>query len=232
MTIAVRRAADRGHFDHGWLDTFHTFSFGDYHDPEHVRFRSLRVLNEDVVAPGTGFDMHPHRDMEILTLVTSGALRHEDSMGNGGVIRPGDVQRMSAGTGVMHSEWNASETEPVHLFQVWILPERTGLAPGYEQITPPAAPAGTLRRVASREPGPGEVTIHQDASVHLATLGKGQSVEHALAPGRGAWIQVAAGSLVVDGTPLSAGDGIAVEAKPRVRIEAKEPASLLLFDLA
>jgi redox-sensitive bicupin YhaK (pirin superfamily) len=232
MTSAVRRAADRGHFDHGWLDTFHTFSFGDYHDPEHVRFRSLRVLNEDVVAPGEGFGMHPHKDMEILTFVLEGALRHEDSMGNGGVIRPGDVQRMSAGTGVMHSERNASEKDPVHLLQVWILPERTGLAPGYEQVALPAAPAGTLRRVASRKPGPGEVTIHQDASVHLGTLRKGESVEHALAPGRGAWIQVASGSVVVDGTPLAAGDGVAVEDKPRIRIESPKGAQVLLFDMA
>jgi hypothetical protein len=231
--ITVRRSSERGHFDHGWLDTFHTFSFADYHDPRHMRFRSLRVLNEDVVQPGEGFGEHPHRDMEILTFVLSGALRHGDDMGNGSVIRPGDVQRMSAGTGVVHSEWNASEKEPVHLFQVWILPEKAGLPPGYEETkVPPAESKGRLRRVASRRPGKGEVTIHQDASAYIAALGKGEAVEHHLAPGRGAWIQVAAGSVLVEGTTLTAGDGAAVEGVPRVRIEAPEAASLLLFDLA
>jgi hypothetical protein len=231
--MTVRKAADRGHFDHGWLDTFHTFSFGDYHDPGHVRFRSLRVLNEDVVQAGAGFDMHPHKDMEILTFVLEGALRHEDSMGNGDVIRPGDVQRMSAGTGVMHSEWNASEKEPVHLLQVWILPEKSGLAPGYEQITLSAgAASGGLRRVASRKPGKGEVTVHQDAAVYTGSLRRGEAVEHALAPGRGAWVQVASGSVVVDGTPLAAGDGAAVEGVERIRIETPKEGSVLLFDMA
>ena len=231
--ITVRRAADRGHFDHGWLDTYHTFSFADYHDPAHMRFRTLRVLNDDVVQGGGGFDRHPHRDMEILTFVLEGGLRHEDSMGNGSVIRPGDVQRMSAGTGVLHAEWNASEKERVRLLQVWILPEKNGLAPGYEQTTVPAAATrGRLARVASRKPGKGEVRIHQDAAVYRASLGEGEAVEHALAPGRGAWIQVASGSLLVNGTPLAAGDGAAVEGEARIRIEGAKPAEVLLFDLA
>jgi len=229
--ITTRPSADRGRFDHGWLDTFHTFSFADYHDPAHVRFRTLRVLNEDFVAPGRGFGRHPHRDMEILTVVLSGALRHEDSMGNGSIIRPGEIQRMTAGTGVFHSEVNASEVEPVHLLQIWILPERAGLEPGYEQIAVPGGGAAGLRRVAAREPGPGEVRIHQDASVHEGRLAAGASAEHRLAPGRGAWVQVAAGSLDLDGTRLGAGDGAAVEDVERLRITAAEDAHFLLFDL-
>jgi redox-sensitive bicupin YhaK (pirin superfamily) len=231
--IAVRPSADRGHLDHGWLDTFHTFSFGDYHDPEHVRFRTLRVLNEDFVAGGEGFGMHPHRDMESVTVVLEGALRHEDSMGNGSVIRPGDVQRMSAGTGVLHSEANDSPSKRVHLLQIWILPERQGLRPGYEQVAlPEGATKGRLLRIASRKPGPGEVTIHQDASIHRADLAAGESVEHRLAEGRGAWVQVFAGSVEVGGIALRAGDGAAVEDEELVRIASAKGGSFLLFDLA
>jgi redox-sensitive bicupin YhaK (pirin superfamily) len=231
--ISIRRAADRGHFDHGWLDTFHTFSFADYHDPAHMRFRTLRVLNEDFVAGGEGFGMHPHRDMEIVTFVLEGALRHEDSMGNGSVIRPGDVQRMSAGTGVLHSEQNDSPKKRVHLLQIWILPEKQGLAPGYEQVALPAGAArGKLLRIASRHPGKGEVTIHQDAAIYTAELGKGESVAHPLAKGRAAWIQVTAGSVTVDGTPLGAGDGASVENVESLKVESRGGGNFLLFDVA
>ncbi len=230
--ITVRRSGDRGHFDHGWLDTYHSFSFADYHDPAHVRFRTLRVLNEDFVAGGEGFGMHPHRDMEILTFVLEGALRHEDSMGNGSVIRPGDVQRMSAGTGVLHSEANASEKDRVHLLQVWILPERTGLPPGYEQISlPTAASRGRLLRVASREPGPGEVAIHQDAAIFRSDLPPGAVVEHRPAKGRGAWIQAYAGAIEVNGVPLAAGDGASAEDEEVLRIGSPRGGAFLLFDL-
>jgi redox-sensitive bicupin YhaK (pirin superfamily) len=231
--IRVRRSAERGHFDHGWLDTFHTFSFADYHDPAHERFRSLRVLNEDRVAAGKGFGMHPHRDMEILTVVLSGALRHEDSMGNGSVIRPGEIQRMSAGTGVLHSEWNASDAEPVHLLQIWIRPERIGLPPGYEEAgVPPAETRGRLRRIAARRAAEGEVTIHQDAAVYAADLRGGEAVEHSLAPGRAAWVQVSSGEVEVGGERLAAGDGAAIEGVAAVRLEAARAGTLLLFDLA
>jgi hypothetical protein len=230
--LTLRPSAERGHFDFGWLDTRHTFSFGDYDDPKWRGFRTLRVINEDVVQPGRGFDTHPHRDMEILTFVLSGALRHEDSMGNGSVIRPGDVQRMSAGTGVTHSEWNASETEPVHLLQVWILPERRGLEPGYEQVSLPAeSTRGRLRRLASRRPGKDEVTIHQDAAVHAASLGTSERVEHPLAAGRHAWIQVARGKVVANGRTLSAGDGLGISGEPSVEVESPKGAEFLLFDL-
>ncbi len=230
--ITLRRSDDRGRFDHGWLDTRHTFSFADYRDPAHDRFRTLRVINEDVVAPGEGFGMHPHRDMEILTVVLSGSLRHEDSMGNGSVIRPGEIQRMSAGTGVLHSEFNASADEPVHLLQIWILPERRGLEPGYEQVAIPQGGEGGLRRIASRRPGAGEVAIHQDAEVLEGRLAAGAAAEHRLSPGRGAWIQVASGSILLDGVLLRAGDGASREEPGTIRVEAAEDSHLLLFDLA
>ncbi|HEX9506769.1 MAG TPA: pirin family protein, partial [Myxococcales bacterium] len=172
--MQIRRSRERGHFDHGWLNTYHTFSFGDYYDPEHEAFRSLRVLNEDVVAADTGFPAHPHRDMEIVTYVLEGGLQHRDSMGNGSVMRPGDVQRMSAGKGVRHSEYNASKSEPVHLLQIWIYPERNGLAPGYEQKAFSAAEKrGKLRLVASRDGREGSVTIHQDAELYATLVGAG-----------------------------------------------------------
>ena len=231
--ILLRPSGERGRFDHGWLDTRHTFSFADYDDPRWRRFRALRVINEDVVAPGAGFDMHPHRDMEILTWILAGALRHEDSMGNGSVIRPGEIQRMSAGTGVLHSEHNASETEPVHLLQIWIHPERAGLPPGYEQAAIPAEERrGRLRRIASRRPGPGEVTIHQDASVHAAKLGAGDRVEHPLGPDRHAWVQVTRGSVTVNGHALSAGDGLGASGEASLSLASPAGCELLLFDLA
>ncbi len=229
----IRRSLDRGHFDHGWLDTYHTFSFGDYHDPKHVEFRSLRVLNEDVVAPDKGFPAHPHRDMEIVTYVLEGALRHRDSMGNGSVIRPGDVQRMSAGTGVTHSEHNASKSEPVHLLQIWIYPERNGLAPGYEQKAfADAEKRGRLRLVASPDGREGSVTIHQDAELYAALLAAGETVRQEGKPGRHAWIQVARGSVKLNGQELSAGDGAALSGEKNILLTGVRDAEVLLFDLA
>jgi|JI10StandDraft_1071094.scaffolds.fasta_scaffold05166_5 redox-sensitive bicupin YhaK (pirin superfamily) len=207
MTIALRRAADRGHADHGWLNSFHTFSFADYHDPRHMGFRALRVINDDTVAAGRGFGSHPHRDMEIISYVLDGELAHKDSMGNGSVIRPGDVQRMSAGTGVVHSEQNPSRTTPVHFLQIWIVPDRPGHAPGYEQRSYPLAErAGRLRLVASPDGADGSVTIHQDARLYTATLADGDAAQHVVAPGRHAWIHVARGEVVLGDTVLGAGD--------------------------
>jgi redox-sensitive bicupin YhaK (pirin superfamily) len=231
--LTIRPSEARGHVEFGWLDTRHSFSFGHYHDPAHMGFRALRVINEDRVDPGAGFDPHPHRDMEILTYVLSGALEHRDSMGNGSVIRPGDVQRMTAGTGVVHSEQNASATEPVHLLQIWILPARTGLAPGYEQKAfPEAERRGRLRPLASADGREGSVTVHQDVTLYSALLGAGESVRHALAPGRHAWVQVARGAVSVNGETVRAGDGVALSDERSLALEASEDAELLLFDLA
>ena len=229
--ISIRRAAERGHFDHGWLNTYHTFSFADYHDPAHMGYRSLRVLNDDRVAPGQGFGEHRHRDMEIVSYVLEGALAHRDSMGNSGVIRPGDVQRMSAGTGVQHSEFNGSRTEPVHFLQIWILPETRGAAPGYEQKTfPPETRRGTLRLIGSRDGRDGSVTIRQDVDAYASGLEDGQNLRHVLAPGRHAWLQVAEGALDVNGNRLDEGDGAAVSGEGEIEIAGKG-AEFLLFDL-
>ena len=233
--ITVRRSQDRGHYDHGWLDTRHTFSFAEYHDPRHMGFRVLRVINEDRVRPGQGFGTHPHRDMEIVSYVLSGALEHRDSMGNGSTIRPGEVQRMSAGTGVLHSEFNPSASEPVHFLQIWILPDRPGHPPSYEQkLFPEAERKGTLRLVAAPDAADGSLTIHQDARVYAALLGNGEAVRHALAPGRHAWVQVARGEVTVNGRALRAGDGAALSGEPEVAIEGRGAAGgeVLLFDLA
>jgi redox-sensitive bicupin YhaK (pirin superfamily) len=231
--ITRRPAKERGHFDHGWLDTYHSFSFSEYHDPAHMGFRSLRVLNEDRVDPKAGFPPHSHRDMEIITYVLAGALGHKDSMGNGSVIRPGDVQRMSAGTGVTHSEYNGSEKEPVHLLQIWILPEKRGIAPGYEEKKfSPDEKRGRLRLIASRDAAEGSVTIHQDARVYASLLDAGQTVRHPLAAGRGAWLHLVSGAATVNGTALATGDGAAVENESALEIRAGEPTELLLFDLA
>ncbi len=232
--ITIRPRNERGHFDHGWLDTYHTFSFADYMDPRHMGFRTLRVINEDVVEAGKGFGTHPHRDMEIVTYVLSGALQHRDSLGTGSIIRPGDVQRMSAGTGVLHSEFNASTSEPVHLLQIWLLPERRGLTPEYEQATIPAEKLdGRFGLIVARDGRDGALSIHQDVSLYAARLAAGQAAEQALAPGRHAWLQVARGSVrLEDGTQLVAGDGAAISEQERVRIVAEEPAEVLLFDLA
>ena len=231
--ITVRKAGDRGRFDHGWLDTRHTFSFADYHDPSHMGFRGLRVINEDRVQPGQGFPTHGHRDMEIISYVLAGALEHKDSLGTGSVIRPGDVQRMSAGTGVRHSEFNHSPSESVHFLQIWILPHARGLEPGYEQKHfPEAEKRGRLRLVASREGADGSVTIHHDARVFAAILDPGQSVTHALGDGRHAWVQVARGAVTLNGVALGPGDGAAVSHEPALTLVGAEPAEILLFDLA
>jgi redox-sensitive bicupin YhaK (pirin superfamily) len=230
--ITVRKAQDRGHAHHGWLDSHHTFSFADYYDPEHMGFRDLRVINEDTVQPRRGFETHSHRDMEIVTYVLEGALEHKDSLGTGSVIRPGDVQRMSAGTGVSHSEFNHSATELVHLLQIWILPERDGLRPSYEQKHFPAAErSGALRLVASRDARGGSLRIHQDVDLYASLLREGETADHALRPGRNAWLQVARGRCTLNGTPLEAGDGAAVSGEAALRI-AGGGAELLLFDLA
>ncbi|HLU38129.1 MAG TPA: pirin family protein [Planctomycetota bacterium] len=231
--LTVRRAGERGHADHGWLRTWHSFSFADYFDPAHVHFRGLRVLNEDIVAPGQGFGMHPHRDMEILTWILAGSLRHEDSMGNGSVIRPGEVQVMSAGTGVLHSERNPSPAEPVHLLQIWIFPRSNNLAPRYEQRRVEDFVPGRLHRI-SGPPGSGAVTtIHADASVWAGRLDAGDGVAHAVEPGRGAWLQVARGKVTANGVELGAGDGASTEHPGELRIEALADGSeVLVFDLA
>jgi redox-sensitive bicupin YhaK (pirin superfamily) len=231
--IAVRRSADRGHFNHGWLDTYHTFSFSDYYDPAHMGFRSLRVINEDRVAAGQGFGMHPHRDMEIVTYVLSGALAHRDSLGHGETLRPGELQRMSAGTGIRHSEFNPSESEPVHLYQIWLLPRAAGLPPSYEQKAFAAEERhNRLRLVASPTGEAGSLTIQQDARLFLATFDPGTAVAHELAAGRHAWLQVLRGSVQLNDQSLTAGDGAAVSSESKLPIRATEPAEILLFDLA
>ena len=230
--ITIRRAEERGRTRLEWLDSWHTFSFGDYRDARHMGFSDLRVVNDDRVKPASGFGTHGHRDMEILTYVLEGALEHKDSLGTGSVIRPGDLQRMSAGTGVLHSEYNPSAESAVHFLQIWILPEQAGIAPGYEQRSFPADEMrGRLRLVASRDGRDGSLTIHQDASVHAALLEPTDRVSHDLAPGRRAWLQVARGAVSVGGELLRAGDGAALTDEPRLDIEATEGAELLMFDL-
>jgi quercetin 2,3-dioxygenase len=229
--ITIRRADERGHADHGWLDTYHTFSFADYYDPAHMGFRALRVINEDRVRGGRGFGTHGHRDMEIISYVLEGALGHRDSMGTDGVIRPGEVQRMSAGTGVMHSEMNASYEETVHFLQIWILPESTGITPGYEQkLFPEEEKRGKLRVVASPDARDGSVMIHQDVTLYTTLLDDGQSVTHDFAPDRYGWVQVARGEAEVNGQKLRAGDGAAISGEPRVTLTGTG-AEVLLFDL-
>jgi redox-sensitive bicupin YhaK (pirin superfamily) len=231
--ITVRRSDERGHANHGWLDTRHTFSFDRYFDPRHMGFRSLRVINEDSVAGGRGFGTHPHRDMEIITYVIEGALEHKDSMGTSSVIRPGEVQRMTAGTGVTHSEYNPSQTEAVHLLQIWILPEQDGLTPEYEQRAfPVEGKQGKLRLVAARDGGDGVVNIHQDVSLYDASLAPGEKVSHQLEAGRGAWLQIVNGALKVNGATLERGDGASVNDETELTIEAVEQSDFLLFDLA
>jgi redox-sensitive bicupin YhaK (pirin superfamily) len=231
--LTVRLADDRGHFDHGWLDTRHTFSFAEYRDPSHMGFRTLRVLNEDRVQPGAGFPTHAHRDMEILSYVLAGRLAHRDSLGNGSVIVPGEVQRMTAGTGVTHSEANPSGEEPVHFLQVWIIPERTSLAPGYEQRAfPEAERRGRLRLVASRDGAEGSLTVHQDVRVFAGSFERSESATHRLAKGRHAWLQVARGQVRVNGQQLSAGDGAGISGEPEIRVEGAPRGEVLVFDLA
>jgi len=230
--ITLRKSSERGHLDHGWLDTYHTFSFGNYHDPDQMGFGPLRVINEDRVQGGRGFGTHPHRDMEIVTYVIEGALQHQDSFGNGSVMRPGDVQRMSAGTGVLHSEFNASPSEPVHLLQIWIEPQRTGLPPSYEQKTFAATEKrGRWRPLVSPQGEEGALQIHQDAALFAALLKPGETLDRELIPGRRAWLQVVRGAVSVNGQAAGAGDGLAIFAEPLLGVRAGTESELLLFDL-
>lgn len=232
--ITLRPAAERGRSALGWLDSRHTFSFADYDDPRHQGFGALRVINDDRVAPGAGFGTHGHRDMEIVSYVLAGALEHRDSMGNGSIIRPGEVQRMTAGTGVLHSERNPSRTEPVHFLQIWILPERSGLTPGYEQRAFDLdAARGRLVLVASRDGREGSLTIHQDASIYAARLGSGERASLPLTPGRKAWVHVARGEVTLnDSAALGEGDGAALRDEREVVLEGRSQAEVLVFDLA
>jgi quercetin 2,3-dioxygenase len=231
--ILTRKSNDRGRADHGWLDSRFTFSFADYYDPQHVQFRTLRVMNDDRIAGGGGFPTHPHRDMEIVTYVLEGALAHKDSMGNGSVIRPGDVQYMSAGTGVAHSEFNASDSETAHLYQIWMFPDRQGYKPVYDQKHfSDADKRGKLRLVVSPDGRDGSVKIRQDNELYAAVLAPGESVQHALKPDRHAYLQVARGSVTLNGQPLDAGDGAAISAEKSLQLTGVNDAEVLLFDLA
>ena len=232
--IQLRKSKDRGYFDHGWLQTYHTFSFADYHDPDFMGFRALRVINEDRVQPGQGFGTHPHRDMEIITYVASGELEHKDSMGNGSVIRAGEVQYMSAGTGVTHSEFNPSKAEPVHLLQIWIHPNQRGCEPRYDQkIFSTAEKLGKVRLVVSEIGEKGSIAIRQDTRIYASVLQPGREVSHELSPDRHAWIQIVEGGLLVNSQNLSDGDGAAVSGEKVLNFAAlKAPTELLLFDLA
>jgi redox-sensitive bicupin YhaK (pirin superfamily) len=231
--IAIRKSSDRGHFNHGWLDTYHTFSFADYYDPQHMGFRALRVMNEDRVAPGRGFGMHGHRDMEIVTYVLSGALEHKDSLGHGEALRPGELQHMSAGTGIRHSEFNPSAAEPVHLYQIWLLPRQPSLAPSYSQKPFPAAGReNQWQLVASPDGTAGSLKIQQDARIYLATLETGRELTFNLNPGRHAWLQMLRGGGALDQTSLSAGDGVAISNERQLTLRAASPAEFMLFDLA
>jgi len=231
--ITIRPSKQRGHANHGWLDTYHTFSFADYYDPKFMGFRTLRVINEDQVAPGNGFGTHAHNDMEILTFVLQGELEHKDSMGNTGTIRPGELQRMSAGTGVRHSEYNHSKSEPVHLLQIWIEPEARGITPSYEQRSfTTEERKNVLKLLAAKNPSNGAVKIHQDASLFTSVIDPGKAVTHEIASGRHAWVQVTRGSVSVNGAKLKAGDGAAIADEKKLTIAANgEDSEILLFDL-
>lgn len=233
MALTVRRAEERGKAKFGWLDSKHTFSFGHYYDPEHLGFGPLRVINEDRVAPGAGFPTHPHANMEIISYVLDGALEHKDSLGTGSVIRPGDVQRMTAGTGVRHSEFNASKSDPVHFLQIWIIPEAEGLEPSYEEKAfAEEEKRGRLRLVASRTGREGSLTVHRDVDLYATIVGPDESVSHRLESGRRAWVQVARGSVKVNGKELRAGDGAAVSEPGDLEIVGVADAEVLLFDIA
>jgi redox-sensitive bicupin YhaK (pirin superfamily) len=231
--IIVRPAGERGKANFGWLDSRHSFSFGHYHDPRHMGFGALRVINEDRVAPGAGFGTHPHRDMEIVSYVLDGALEHRDSLGTGSVIRPGDVQRMSAGTGIAHSEFNHSAVDPVHFLQIWIIPERQGLPPGYEQKTfPMEERRGRLRLIASRDGRDGSLVVHQDVDLYSSVLYGNGTTALPLRPGRKAWVQVARGGATVNGTLLEAGDGAALLDETDLTLSSRDGGEVLVFDLA
>jgi redox-sensitive bicupin YhaK (pirin superfamily) len=229
--ITIRKANERGHADHGWLNSWHTFSFADYYDPKHMHFRSLRVINDDVVAGGAGFGMHPHRDMEIISYIVSGALQHKDSMGNTVVTTAGNFQQMSAGSGVMHSEFNYSPIEPVRLLQIWIIPDAKGVKPSYAEKQLASAPAGKLHLAASKSGRDGSLAIHQDADLYLAKFNGGETLTHALQPQRHAWVQVATGEITVNGQQLREGDAAALSNETAVTLSANGAAQVLLFDL-
>jgi quercetin 2,3-dioxygenase len=230
--LVKRNATDRGHASHGWLDTWHSFSFANYYDPKHMGFRSLRVINDDRIAAGMGFGTHPHEDMEIITYVLEGSLQHRDSLGTGSVIVPGEAQKMSAGTGIAHSEFNASPREPLHLLQIWIEPEKVGLKPEYEQKKFPLAEQDKLHLIASRDGRGNSVTIHADVDLHAGRLRKGARIDHVLKSGRHAWIQIASGSVAVNDVALRTGDGLAVSDEAQLKIAVNDDSELLLFDLA
>lgn len=231
--ITLRKSEERGHANHGWLDSYHSFSFANYYDPNNMGFRALRVINEDWVQPGRGFGTHPHRDMEIITYVLEGALEHKDSLGTGSIISPGEVQKMSAGTGVTHSEYNPSKTEQVHLLQIWIVPDQKNLPPSYEQKTyPTAEKRNQLRLIASPQGQDGSVTVHQDVNLYASVLDAGEKVVHELSPNRHVWVQVAQGEITVNGLSLSAGDAAAISEENRVVVMANTASEILLFDLA
>jgi len=229
--IITRKANERGHAEHGWLDTYHTFSFADYHDPKWMGFRSLRVINDDLVLPRAGFGMHPHRDMEIITYILSGQLAHKDSMGNGRVITPGEFQYMSAGTGVLHSEQNPSGTEAVHLLQIWIQPDASGVTPHYAEKSMKDAETGKLHLITSKAGRDGSIAIHQDADLYLGKLDANQNLTHTLAPGRHAWLHVAEGEVTLNGQTLSGGDAVAVSSESQLDLRGNKTSQVLLFDL-
>jgi redox-sensitive bicupin YhaK (pirin superfamily) len=228
----IHRSAERGHFNHGWLDTYHTFSFGDYYDPAQMGFRALRVINEDRVAPGGGFGMHGHRDMEIVTCVLSGALEHKDSLGHGEVLRPGEMQHMSAGRGIRHSEFNPSTSEPVHLYQIWLLPHTNGLVPSYSQKTFAAEERNNRWQLVASPDGTGaSLKIEQDSRIFLATLNEGRELSHEFSPGRFGWLQILRGEVDLQGDKLQAGDGVAISDEVKLVFAAAGPAEVMLFDL-
>lgn len=231
--LTLRKSNDRGHANHGWLNSYHTFSFANYYDPAHMGYRDLRVINDDRIAGGGGFAPHAHRDMEIITYVIEGELEHQDSLGNRAVIHAGEVQRMTAGTGVTHSEYNASKTDTVHLLQIWVLPARSNLTPGYEQkFYTPEEKQGQLRLIASQDGREGSVTVHQDLKLYATLLNKGEKVAHEMDRDRDLWVQMVRGTAIVNGETLIAGDAVAIEAEPTLELIGQEDAEILVFDLA
>jgi quercetin 2,3-dioxygenase len=229
--MTIRKSNERGHAEHGWLDSYHSFSFADYYNPQWMGYRTLRVINDDLVMPGMGFGTHPHRDMEIITYVLSGQLQHKDSMGNGRIIRPGELQYMSAGSGVQHSEFNPSQAEAAHFLQIWIMPDAKGVKPRYAEKSLRDAPAGKLNLVTSKTGRDGSIAIHQDADLWLAKLDAGQQVAHSLANNRNAWVHVAEGEVVLNGKTLSGGDAAAISREDKLQFTANKPSQVLLFDL-
>jgi len=229
--MTIRKANERGHADHGWLNSYHTFSFAGYHNPQWMGFRDLRVINDDTVAAGAGFGQHPHRDMEIISYVLAGELEHRDSMGNGRIIRPGEFQYMAAGTGVVHSEYNPSKRNPVHFLQIWIQPDKSGARPAYGEKAYPQATPGRLNLVASKSGREGSLRINQDADLWLAKFSNGETVTHELKPKRHAWVQVAEGNVTLNGQPLNGGDAAAVSGESKLELVGKGKAQVLVFDL-